>query len=100
VFQALPAVPAIVRDLAVLVPEQVAAAEVRSRLAESSPLVESVAIVDEFRGRELPAGTRSVAFRVAFRAADRTLRDAEVDPVVQRVLEVLERELGVTLRTS
>ena len=100
VFRALPVVPAIVRDLALLLPEPVAAAAVRARLAGSSPLVESVAIIDEFRGKELPAGTRSVAFRVAFRAADRTLRDAEVDPVVQRVLEVLERELDVTIRTA
>lgn len=99
-YQAVPVLPAIVRDVALVVPDAVAAEAVRSRLEEASGLVESVQIVDEFRGKGLKPGTRSVAFRLAFRTAERTLRDAEVDPVVQRVLVRLERELDVTLRTS
>ena len=39
---------------------------------------------------ELPAGTRSVAFRLTFRAPDRTLRDAEVDAAETRLLAALE----------
>lgn len=99
-YRTVPAVPAIARDVALLLPESVSAATVQARLAGASRLIESVSIVDEFRGKGLKPGTRSVAFRLAFRAAGRTLRDAEVDPVVQEVLGALEREHDVTLRTS
>ncbi len=99
-YRPLPVVPAISRDVALLLPDAVNSAAVQSRLAGASPLVESVTVLDEFRGAGLPAGVRSVAYRLAFRAADRTLRDTEVDPVMQRVLGTLERELGVILRTS
>ena len=49
-------------------------------------------------GPELPAGVRSVAFRLVFRAPDRTLRDAEVDQAETRLLAALEDELGVRRR--
>jgi len=69
-------------------------------LAGAGPLVESVAIIDEFRGVGLPGGRRSVAYRVAWRATDRTLRDAEIDPLMHQVLDVLERDHDVILRTT
>ena len=52
------------------------------------------------RGPELPAGTRSVAFRLTFRAPDRTLRDAEVDAVEKRMLAGLSGELGIQRRVG
>ena len=99
-FQPYPAVPAVERDLALLLPPNVTAADVRDRLAAAGPLLESMDVVDEYRGAGVPDGRRSVAFRLGFRAPDRTLRDAEVDAAVQRALDALERELDVTLRTA
>jgi phenylalanyl-tRNA synthetase beta chain len=63
-------------------------------------LLESVSIESDYRSPELPAGTRSVAFRLTFRAPDRTLRDNEVDEVEKRVLAALESELGIQRRES
>ena len=51
-------------------------------------------------GAELPAGARSVAFRLRFRAPDRTLRDAEVDQTETRLLAALADELGVRRRDA
>jgi hypothetical protein len=99
-YRPLPVVPAIERDVALLLPPEVPAEAVRRHLAVADRLVESVRIIDEFRGGNLTPGRRSVAFRLSFRAADRTLRDAEVDPVMQRALAALERDLDVTLRTA
>jgi phenylalanyl-tRNA synthetase beta chain len=59
-------------------------------------LLESVSIFDEYRSEEL-AG-RSVAWRLVFRAPDRTLRDQEVDAIVARILAMLKEELDVRLR--
>ena len=94
--------PAVARDLALLlgagrtVAEVVALLETRGgKLA-----LESVAVVDEFRGPGLPDGRRSVALRLVFRATDRTLTDAEVDKAIGRLVSMLERELDVTLRSA
>ena len=61
-------------------------------------LLERVEIESDYCGPELPSGVRSVAFRLVFRAPDRTLRDAEVDQAETRLLAALEDELGVRRR--
>ena len=61
-------------------------------------LLESVEIESDYRGPELPPGKRSVAFRLTFRAPDRTLRDSEVDEVEARMLAMLKTELGILRR--
>jgi phenylalanyl-tRNA synthetase beta chain len=63
-------------------------------------LLERVAVESDYRGPELPAGARSVAFRLTFRAPDRTLRDAEVDATESGLLAALDRELGVRRRDA
>ncbi|MFL5545957.1 MAG: phenylalanine--tRNA ligase subunit beta, partial [Gemmatimonadales bacterium] len=98
-FTALPVTPSSERVLALLLPGSVSAQQVQELLRrEGSGLLESVTIQSDYRGPELPAGTRSVAFRLTFRAPDRTLRDAEVDAVEKRMLAGLAGELGIQRR--
>ena len=85
--------------LALLLPEGVRARQVDDVLRRAGgALLERVDIESDYRGAGLPAGTRSVAFRLAFRAADRTLRDAEVDETEARILAALAAELGIQRR--
>ena len=49
---------------------------------------------------ELPAGARSVAFRLSFRAPDRTLRDTEIDAIETRMLATLTAELRIQRRVA
>jgi phenylalanyl-tRNA synthetase beta chain len=98
-YRALPEQPASERDLALLVPRGVAAAEVETAISGAAgPLLESVGPFDLYEGKGIPEGTRSVAFRLRFRAPDRTLTDAEVDASVAAVLAALEERLGVRRR--
>jgi phenylalanyl-tRNA synthetase beta chain len=98
-YRALPEQPASERDLALLVPRGVAAAEVETAIrGAAGPLLESVGPFDLYEGKGIPEGTRSVAFRLRFRAPDRTLTDAEVDASVAAVLAALEERLGVRRR--
>lgn len=99
-FRPAPAMPAVLRDVALLLPDGLTAAQVIAGLAAAGPLLESVHVVDEYRGAGVAAGRRSVAFRLVFRSAERTLRDKEVDAAVARALTALEREHDVTLRTA
>jgi phenylalanyl-tRNA synthetase beta chain len=97
----LPATPASERVLALLVPDGVPAGRVADAIGEAGgALLESVAIESEYRGGELPAGNRSVAFRLTFRAADRTLRDNEVDEAESRILEALATGLDIRRRDA
>jgi phenylalanyl-tRNA synthetase beta chain len=98
-FRRLPAHPAVERDLALLVPDAVPAARVSEVIAQrGGDLLEDVALFDHYQGEGVPAGTRSVAFTLRFRAPDRTLKDKEVDRVVQSIVGRLKEELGVEPR--
>ncbi len=100
-FSPLPATPASERVLALLLPQGVTAAQVEAVLRQAGgALLERVDVASDYRGPELPAGVRSVAFRLTFRAADRTLRDAEVDQTETRLLAALAEELDVRRRDA
>jgi phenylalanyl-tRNA synthetase beta chain len=100
-FAPLPSTPSSERVLALLLPQGVAAAEVENLLHRvGAPLLERADIESDYRGAELPAGTRSVAFRLTFRAPERTLRDTEVDEVETRLLAALSDELGIRRRDA
>jgi len=97
----LPAWPAIEQDVALVLPDGLAAVEVEASLRSGAgPLLESLRVFDEYRGAPLAAGQRSVAWRLVFRAADRTLRDQEVEAAVARALAEVERRHGVRRRAT
>lgn len=101
-FRPLPVFPPVTRDLALLVKLEVAAIAVVQLLTDRGARhgLESVTPIDEYRGKGLPAGTRSIAVRLVFRSAERTLTDSEVDQAIVRLRTSLERELDVTLRST
>jgi phenylalanyl-tRNA synthetase beta chain len=100
-FRPLPATPAVERDLALVLPAGISAAAVESLLAKGGGrLLEQVEVFDEYRGKGLSGGARSVAFRLTFRDPERTLREEEVEAPLRKALALLEKELGVQLRTA
>ena len=99
-YHPLPTTPAAIRDLALLLPGGVTVAAMQGVVREAAgPLLEALAVLDEYRGRELPEGRRSVALRLTLRGRE-TLRDADVDAVIRRILTRLGQALDVTLRTA
>ena len=100
-FRALPSTPAAEFDLALLVPESLPAADVEKVLRHNGgELLERCVLFDEFRGKGLPAGMRSLAWRLTFRHPERTLRDKEIEGRRAQLLKTLESELGVRPRTA
>lgn len=97
--------PAAWRDLAVVVDVSVQADEVRKTLAKiaraavgSSFTLESVKVFDVYQGTGLPESKKSLAFNLTFRATDRTLTDAEVNPVFQKIQDELTATTGYGIR--
>jgi phenylalanyl-tRNA synthetase beta chain len=100
-FAPLPTTPAVERVFALLLPDGTRQAAVDAVLRRAGgELLERVQVESDYRGPELPSGTRSVAFRLTFRAPDRTLRDADVDQAEARILAALTEELGVRRRDA
>jgi phenylalanyl-tRNA synthetase beta chain len=100
-FTALPVTPSSERVLALILPESTTALQVDALLRRvGGELLESVTVQSDYRGPELQPGTRSVAFRLTFRAPDRTLRDTEVDAIEQHMLAGLHSELGIQRRDA
>jgi len=98
-YEALPTFPGIERDLALLVPDGVSSKSVGEAIRSAAgPLLESVELFDVYRGKVGTDIALSLAFRLRFRAQERTLKDKEVDQAVQGVLRRLEEELGVKAR--
>jgi phenylalanyl-tRNA synthetase beta chain len=99
VFEPLPPFPGVDRDLALVVPTDVAAGAVGDTIRSSAgPLLVDLAVFDLYEGEGVPAGFRSLAFRLRYQSADRTLTDKDVERSVKRVTARLREELGVEPR--
>ena len=98
-YKPLPKYPAMSRDIALLVKEDIYVAEMESIIKEAGgKLLESVALFDVYRGKQVAEGRKSVAFNLKYRASDRTLTDEEVVKVHQKVLDALREKLDAVLR--
>ncbi len=94
-----PRFPAMRRDLAVVVEEQVPASELLDAIRKAgAPLLAAVELFDLFRGQGVPPGRKSCAFTLIFRSPERTLTDAEVAEVEAHIIEQLGRLTGARLR--
>jgi phenylalanyl-tRNA synthetase beta chain len=100
-YQPLPTQPPVVRDLSLVVPGGVSAAQVEAVLRrEAGSLLERLDVLDEYRGPGLPPGTRGVTWRCTFRAADRTLTEKETNTILERMLKAAEATLDVRRRQA
>ncbi|MCC6243764.1 MAG: phenylalanine--tRNA ligase subunit beta [Gemmatimonadaceae bacterium] len=99
--KALPVTPAAEFDLALIVPDGTLASTVESTLrAAGGDLLERVTLFDEFRGAGVAAGHRSLAWRLTFRHPERTLKEKEIEGRRARLLDTLDKELGIRPRAS
>jgi phenylalanyl-tRNA synthetase beta chain len=98
-FKALPQFPSSRRDVAMLVPEATTHEAVLQSVKQAKAAnLETVELFDVFRGKNVPEGQKSLAYAFTYRAADKTLTDAEVNSAHEKVLETLKTQLKVELR--
>ncbi|HEX5857331.1 MAG TPA: phenylalanine--tRNA ligase subunit beta [Microbacterium sp.] len=91
--------PAATQDVSLVVPVDAAAGEVRSALVEGAgELLESLRLVDDYRGSGVPEGSKSLTFALRFRAPDRTLTAAEATQSKLAGVALAAERFGATLR--
>ena len=98
-YTPLPKFPAVTRDLSFVCDESVTVAQAEQTIAGAAgKLLRSVKLFDIYRGANLGEGKKSLAFSLELRADDRTLTDADTEPVISKVLIALASECGAVLR--
>ncbi len=98
-YKPLPKYPSIERDIALVLNEDLNAGEVLRHVEGfHSDLIEHVELFDVYRGKNLPEHKKSLAFRVVYRAADRTLTESEIEPLHTELIMFLTGKTGGTLR--
>jgi phenylalanyl-tRNA synthetase beta chain len=98
-FKSLPQFPSSRRDVALLVAENVTHDAVLQTVKQAKAAhLESVELFDVFRGKGVPAGQKSIAYAITYRAVDKTLTDAEVNTAHAKLLETLQTRLPAELR--
>ena len=96
---ALPRFPAVTRDIAMLVEDTYPAGEIVDALEEAAEgLAESVTIFDLYKGDQVPAGHRSLAFRVVYRDPDETLTDKRIDKVHAKLAQIAKTRFKAKIR--
>jgi len=98
-YKPLPKFPAVTRDIALLVEDSVLVQEIDDTIRKAGGnLVEKVELFDIYKGKQIPEGKKSIAYAIAYRDENKTLKDEEVNKVHEKILRSLEYKLGATLR--
>lgn len=91
--------PSVSRDISLVFPSDTLAQAVLDALRDQKhPLVRAVDLIDQYRGEGLPAGSKSLAFRIVMQHTERTLTDAEADGARDELVALLGRKFSATLR--
>jgi len=92
--------PPVLEDLAVIVDETIPAGQVLETIRTAGgKMVVDVRLFDVYRGGQIGAGKKSLAYSLTYQAPDRTLTDKDVQGIRQRIVRRLETELGARLRS-
>ncbi len=94
-----PRYPGVKRDIALVVDEEMDAEDVIRVIRKmKDKLVESVEIFDVYRGKNIPEGKKSMAFRIWYQSRDRTLTDEEVNALHSKLARRIEERLDARIR--
>ena len=98
-YRPLPKYPAVTRDLSFVCDEDIEVGTIEDTIRKAvGKLVENIRLFDIYRGAQVGAGRKSVSMRVTLRAADRTLTQEETEKDTAKIIDALERDLGIKLR--
>ena len=96
----LPRFPAVERDVALVVDRDFASQQVIRWIRDlGEPLIEHVEVFDQYLGAPIPDGKKSLAYRVSYRAEDKTLTDTEINELHQKLVDRLGKTFGAARRS-
>lgn len=97
-YEGIAKFPAITRDLSMVMDKAIFVGQVEALLKKcGGKLLEKVELFDVYEGAQVSEGKKSVAFSLAFRDKEKTLSDAEVNPIIEKMIKELGK-IGIELR--
>jgi phenylalanyl-tRNA synthetase beta chain len=91
--------PAVSRDLALLIDKNITFAEIEQiALKSERKLLKEVSLFDVYEGKNLPEGKKSYAVNFQIQDVEKTLTDKQIDKVMAKIRQNLEKELKAQLR--
>jgi phenylalanyl-tRNA synthetase beta chain len=100
IVQPVPVFPAVREDLSLVVGEDVSAEKIQKIISTAGgENLRRVEVIDLFRGQNVPAGKKSLTFRLLYQADDHTLTDEETAASRQQIIADLEKQAGAVLRS-
>lgn len=98
-FIGLPKYPAVPRDLAFLIDDNILVKDIERVIkSRGGKILESLKLFDIYKGKQIPEGKKSVAYSIVFRAKEKTLTDGEISKTMNKIMNGLEFEFSATLR--
>ncbi|GKX66096.1 phenylalanine--tRNA ligase subunit beta [Inconstantimicrobium mannanitabidum] len=98
-YTPLPKFPAVTRDIALLVDDDILVQEIEETIRKTGGhLVEKTTLFDVYKGKQIPEGKKSIAYAIIYRDPSKTLKDEEINKVHDKILRALEFKLGAQLR--
>lgn len=98
-YKELPKYPATKRDLAFILDEDIDSYSIEKIVKKNAKdLLEKYEVFDVYTGEGIDDGMKSLAFSVIFRANDRTLKDEEVNEIIEKIIEDITKDLSGKLR--
>ena len=98
-YRQLPRYPAVARDLAIIVDGGISAAEIEDTIKKAGgDLLVEVRLFDHYKGDQVPAGKKSLAYSLLYQAPDRTLTDEVVSDLHGEIIQALTKSVGAVLR--
>jgi len=91
-YQPISRYPSAVRDLAILVPQDVKVAEVMNKINSVTSLIRDIDLFDIYQGEELPEGKKNLAFHIIYQSEEKTLEAEEIDEFQKEIIKVLEED--------
>jgi len=99
-YKPLPKYPSIERDIAVVVAEEITAAQVEEIIRnKGGKLVEDVKLFDIYRGSQIEEGYKSMAYSIVYRSDEKTLTEDDITKVHNKILNSLANQVGAILRS-
>ena len=97
-YEGIAKYPAVTRDISMVVPKEILAGQIEAMIDQrGGKILESYQLFDLYEGAQIQEGYKSVAYKITFRAKDRTLEEADINAAMKKILNGLSG-MGIELR--
>jgi len=99
IFSPLPKFPAVIRDISFLINLSIPYSDIVKSIQQVEPyLIKDVNIFDEYRGKSIPDGLRSISLHIILQDYEKTLTEERVEQVIDSVIKMLENTWQIKMR--